>query len=84
MIATCMRDSVAISYTRYNREACLACPPNGPVECMPLPSVSHQRNKYSVIKKNGIQYIQQHFVGVQDFRQVFFLVLCFFLLMRRS
>lgn len=53
----------------YAREVCLICPPNGPVECMPLPSVSHQRNKYSVVQKNGIKYIRQHCVGVQDFRQ---------------
>ena len=53
----------------YAREVCLICPPNGPVECMPLPSASHQRNKYSVVQRNGIKYIRQHFMGMQDFRQ---------------
>ena len=33
------------------REVCLICPPNGPVECMPLPCASHQRNKYSVVQR---------------------------------
>lgn len=53
----------------YAREVCLICPPNGPVECMPFPSASHQRNKYSVVQRNGIKYIRQHFMGMQDFRQ---------------
>lgn len=66
----------------YAREVCLICPPNGPVECMPLPSVSHQRNKYSVVQKNGIKYILQHYMGMQDFRKVcfvfyFFSMICF-------
>ena len=51
----------------YAREVMLICPPNGPVECMPFPSVSHQRNKYSVYTKGGIKYIKQNHVGWQDF-----------------
>jgi hypothetical protein len=42
---------------------------------MPFPSVSHQRNKYSVFQKNGIKFIKQHFMGVQDFHQVNMLLL---------
>jgi hypothetical protein len=51
----------------YAREVMLICPPNGPVECMPFPSVSHQRNKYAVYTKAGIKYIKQNCVGWQDF-----------------
>ena len=34
----------------YHVSAMLLCPPNGPVHCMPLPVVAHQRNRYSVYK----------------------------------
>lgn len=47
----------------------LICPPNGPSECMPYPSVSHQRNKYRVIQRNGVKYIQQLSVLQKDFQQ---------------
>ena len=36
--------------------------PNGPVQCMPLPIVAHQRNRYTVVKVGGIPHLQQ--VGV--------------------
>ena len=47
----------------------LICPPNGPVECMPFPSPSHQRNKYTVYSKGGIRYIMQNRMGWEDFCQ---------------
>ena len=53
----------------YAREVMLICPPNGPVECMPFPSVSHQRNKYSVYTKGGIRYIKQNRLSWEDFCQ---------------
>ena len=53
----------------YAREVMLICPPNGPVECMPFPSVSHQRNKYSVYTKGGIRYIKQNKLSWEDFCQ---------------
>jgi hypothetical protein len=53
----------------YAREVMLICPPNGPVECMPFPSASHQRNKYAVYSKGGIRYIKQNHMGWQDFCQ---------------
>ena len=31
----------------YHPSAMLICPPNGPVACMPLPIVAHQRNRYT-------------------------------------
>jgi hypothetical protein len=52
----------------YAKEAVLICPPNGPVACMPFPVVAHQRNRYSVIVKNGVKYIKQHNVYFEDFQ----------------
>jgi hypothetical protein len=52
----------------YAREVMLICPPNGPSECMPYPSVSHQRNKYTVFVKNGIKYAKQCLLSEKDFR----------------
>jgi hypothetical protein len=51
----------------YHPSAMLICPPNGPVHCMPLPIVAHQRNRYSVITHHGIRYIQQRNVYMEDF-----------------
>ena len=45
----------------------LVCPPNSHVHCMPYPSVSHQRNRYSVVVQGGVKYIQQHNMSQQDF-----------------
>lgn len=53
----------------YARDVMLICPPNGPVECMPFPSVSHQRNKYTVYTKGGIRYVKQNRVSWEDFCQ---------------
>lgn len=51
----------------YHASAMLICPPNGPVHCMPMPIVGHQRNKYTVVNKAGILWIQQHNVLYEDF-----------------
>lgn len=51
----------------YHVSAMLVCPPNGPVNSMPLPIVAHQRNKYSVVEKAGILWIKQHNVAYEDF-----------------
>lgn len=53
----------------YHPSAMLICPPSGPVQSLPLPIVAHQRNRYSIVKKNNIRYVQQHCVGMQDFCQ---------------
>lgn len=47
---------------------CMLIPPRalGPV-CMPVPSVSHQRNRYSVVTLAGIKHLKQHRVGYEDF-----------------
>lgn len=49
----------------YAQEVMLICPPTGPVHCMPLPIVSHQRNRYSVVKAGGIRWVRQHGVFFQ-------------------
>jgi hypothetical protein len=49
----------------YSQEVMLICPPNGPVNCMPLPIVSHSRNRYSVVKVGGVRWIRQHGVHFQ-------------------
>ncbi len=51
----------------YHASAMLICPPNGPIHSMPIPIVGHQRNKYSVVNKAGILWIQQHNVQYEDF-----------------
>ena len=53
----------------YHPSAMLICPPNGPVHCMPLPIVAHQRNRYSVTTHHGIRYITQHHVYMEDFQK---------------
>jgi hypothetical protein len=52
----------------YARVVMLICPPSGPVECIPFPSVSHQRNRYEIVNKSGIKYITQRGVSFEDFR----------------
>jgi hypothetical protein len=51
----------------YARECMLVCPPHAPLHCMPLPVMSHQRNKYRVRISNGIKHIEQLRVGHEDF-----------------
>lgn len=51
----------------YHSSAMLIMPPHGPVHCMPLPVVSHQRNKYFVVLKDGRRFLRQRHVYVEDF-----------------
>lgn len=51
----------------YAKEALLFCPPNKSIQCMPLPVVDHQRNRYRVKIHNGNKYITQHRVCFEDF-----------------
>ena len=53
----------------YARECMLICPPTGPLHCMPLPIMSHQRNKYEVRISNGTKQIVQLRVGYEDFQR---------------
>lgn len=54
----------------YARDVMLCCPSNGPIHCMPLPIVSHQRNRYTVHNVHGIRRLKQHNVAVEDYKQV--------------
>lgn len=51
----------------YSAESMLVCHPNGPVHCMPLPIVAHQRNRYVVSEVGGKKYVKQQNVDVQPF-----------------
>lgn len=51
----------------YHSSAMLIMPPHGPVHCMPLPVVAHQRNKYYVVHEGGIRRLRQRNVYVEDF-----------------
>ena len=50
----------------YALEAMLVASQNAPVHIMPLPIVSHQRNRYSVYTKGGIKYLRQSRVYFQS------------------
>lgn len=52
----------------YHPSAMLACNPDGPIHCMPLPIVAHQRNRYEVVEVTGIKYLKQIGVHMTDFR----------------
>jgi hypothetical protein len=51
----------------YHSSAMLIMPPHGPVHCMPLPVVAHQRNKYYVVREDGHRRLKQRNVYVEDF-----------------
>ena len=52
----------------YARECALVCPTNGPLQYMPAPIMSHQRNKYEVYLHSGTRCIRQLRVGYEDFQ----------------
>lgn len=51
----------------YSVECMLALPRSVGPSCMPVPCVSHQRNRYSVEMHGGVKNIRQHRVGFEDF-----------------
>lgn len=52
----------------YNKQAMLVVPPGGPVHCMPLPVVAHQRNRYFPITgPDGVRRIGQRDVYYENF-----------------
>ena len=51
----------------YSVECMLMCPRNIPLISMPVPCMSHQRNKYSVINHGGLKCLKQQRVGFEDF-----------------
>jgi hypothetical protein len=52
----------------YHESAMLVVPPSGPVHCMPLPVVAHQRNRYALkTGADGVRRIEQRDVYFEDF-----------------
>jgi len=53
----------------YAVECVLVSPPAVGLTCMPVPSMSHQRNRYSVVCHGGIKSLRQHRVSFEDFQR---------------
>lgn len=51
----------------YSRSCMLICPPTAQWQCMPLPVMSHQRNRYRVHVVAGVKHLQQLRVAHEDF-----------------
>lgn len=51
----------------YAADVMLFCPPNGPLHLMPYPSVSHHRNRYSIVSSYGARHIQQSRVKFEEY-----------------
>jgi hypothetical protein len=51
----------------YAQEVMIIPPRAMGLASMPVPSVSHQRNRYSVVVHGGIKHLKQHRVGTEDF-----------------
>jgi hypothetical protein len=51
----------------YARECMLISPPNAQWSCMPLPIMSHQRNRYRVQIIAGVKHLEQLRVSYEDF-----------------
>ena len=51
----------------YAQSAMIFANPNGPVQCMPLPIVAHQRNRYTVVRVGGVPHLRQHGVDVKNY-----------------
>jgi hypothetical protein len=51
----------------YARSCMLIPPPTAQWQCMPLPIMSHQRNRYRVSVVAGVKHIQQLRVSFEDF-----------------
>jgi len=60
--------NICNEHGEYHPSAMLVCPTSSIVECMPLPIVAHQRNRYAVKTLNGYKHIEQRSVYMEDFR----------------
>jgi len=52
----------------YATECMLVCPRTLGMASMPVPSMSHQRNRYSVVCHGGAKHLRQHRVAHEDFQ----------------
>jgi|SaaInlV_125m_DNA_1040241.scaffolds.fasta_scaffold17217_2 hypothetical protein len=59
--------NIANQRGEYSSDAMIMCHPNGPVQCMPLPIVAHQRNHYQVYDVSGVKHIKQIGVDSKNF-----------------
>ena len=49
---------------------CMLIPPRAlGLASMPVPAMSHQRNRYSVTAHGGVKHLRQHRVGHEDFQR---------------
>lgn len=55
--------------SEYSPECMLVCPPEIGLQCMPLPIMSHQRNRYSVVVNGGHKHLRQHKVAFEGFQR---------------
>lgn len=63
---------IANEPNEYCIENLLICPAGGPIEVFPLPSVVHQRNRYKVLVRHNVPYLDQQLPYPQpDQRQGF-------------
>ena len=53
----------------YAQEVMIIPPRAMGLASMPVPSVSHQRNRYSVVVHAGVKHLKQHRVGFEDFQR---------------
>lgn len=51
----------------YHDSAMLIIPPHGPIHCMPVPIVAHQRNHYKIKYVDGYKHLIQQNVYFEDF-----------------
>lgn len=59
----------------YASECMLICPPGIGLHAMPLPIMSHQRNRYSVVNNGGVKHLRQHRVAFEAFQANYFFFL---------
>lgn len=52
----------------YAVECMLICPRSIGLASMPVPCMSHQRNRYSVCSQGGVKWLKQHRVAHKDFQ----------------
>lgn len=52
----------------YAAECMLIAPRGAGLTNMPVPAMSHQRNRYSVVNHGGAKFLQQHRVSFEDFQ----------------
>ena len=52
----------------YAQEVMIIPPRTMGLASMPVPSVSHQRNRYSVVLHGGLKHLKQNRVGFEDFQ----------------